>query len=95
MPVTQAKPIIHGDAQDDRIEVWVYTDHLQIILHRASLKDGIVNKENTSGNKFLWEELFKVVHLPLFVGIHEHKIERSFKFIHLHVGITPDAGNTI
>jgi len=39
MPIAQTKTIVHCHAQDDRVKVGMFSDHLQVILHRAGLYD--------------------------------------------------------
>ena len=90
MQIAQAKTIVHCHAQDDCVKVGMFPDHFQVILHGAGLLDGVVNRKNSTGDKLLWVEFVEVVHLPLFVGIHEHEIEKPLELCHLHMGVAFD-----
>lgn len=95
MPIAQAKAIVHRHAQGDGVKVGMFPDHIEVILHGVGLPDGVVNQKNSAWNELLREEFFEVVHLPLFVRIHEYEIKRPLELCYLHMRIALDAGYTL
>ncbi len=76
MPIAQAETVVHRQAQGDRVKVGMLPDHIKVIPHGVGLSNGVVNRKDSPGDKLLRVEFFEVVHLPFFVGIQEHEIER-------------------